>query len=348
VLEGLPVEVRLVAAVLVAVALALVVHAFAYATLRRLAARTKRHFDDALARRTPRPVALLLVVGALSLLLPLVGEGGYDAEAVRHVMLIVAILGAGWLAIAVVRAAADMIVERFPLDGSTHETAPAVRTQVSILERLAVLAIAIVAVALALLTIPGVQPLAASLLASAGILGVVVGIAAGPVIGNLLAGIQIALAQPIRLEDQVVIDGESGRVERIASTHVVVRLWDQRRLIVPLSRIINAPFENWTMASPEVLGTVTIHADYRAPVEDIRQELKRILDGTELWDGRTWALQVTDATDRSIVLRALVSARDPASAWDLRCLVREKLIAYVQSSHPAALPVARERQERPA
>jgi small-conductance mechanosensitive channel len=348
VLEEVPAEVWIGTVAIVAVAAALAAHAFAYAVLRRVAARTSGHFDDALVRRTPRPVALLLITAALSLLVPLLEESGRDGATLRHLLLVVAVLGMGWLAIAVLRAAADMVDERFPVDGARDDTAWAVRTQVRILERLGVLAIAIVAVGLALLTIPGVQPLAASLLASAGILGVVVGIAAGPVIGNLLAGIQIAFAQPIRLEDQVVIDGETGRVEAIASTHVVVRLWDQRRLIVPLSRIVNAPFENWTLSSPEILGTVTVHADYQAPVEDIRAELKRILDATELWDGRTWALQVTDATERTIVLRALVSAADPGTAWELRCLVREKLIAYVQGTHPAALPVARERHEGPA
>jgi small-conductance mechanosensitive channel len=211
-----------------------------------------------------------------------------------------------------------------------------------VLQRFGSIIIWLVAVACAFLTIPGVQPLAASLLAGAGVLGIVLGVAAGPLIGNLIAGVQIAFTQPIKIGDVVVIGGEWGHIGEITAAYVVVYIWDKRRLIVPLSKIVNEPVENWTRRTTDLLGTVKLFLDYRAPVEQIRSEYKRILDESGLWDGEAWSVLVTGADDRTITVRALYSAPDASVEWSLRCLVREKLIDFLQREHPYALPMARE------
>lgn len=188
----------------------------------------------------------------------------------------------------------------------------------------------------------GHSPVAASLLAGAGVMGIVLGVAAGPLVGNLIAGIQIAFTQPIRVDDVVVIEGEWGRIEEVTAAYVVVAIWDKRRLIVPLSRIVSSPVENWTRVSSEILGTVSIFTDYRTPVDEIRDEFKRVLDESGMWDGEAWGVQVTDATESTMKVRALMSAPDAGTAWNLRCLVRERLIGFLQEKHPEALPTARE------
>ena len=190
---------------------------------------------------------------------------------------------------------------------------------------------------------PSIQHLGVSLLASAGLAGLVVGIAARPTLSNLMAGIQLALTQPIRIDDVVIVEGEWGRIEEIGTTYVVVEIWDLRRLIVPLSYFIEHPFQNWTRTTSDLLGTVFVHADYRVSVDEVRGELHRILQASGMWDGKVWNLQVTDATNRSLELRAMMSAPNASTAWDLRCHVRERLIAYLQQNHADSLP--RERTE---
>jgi small-conductance mechanosensitive channel len=240
----------------------------------------------------------------------------------------------------------DTVLARFSDDDDGLE-ARQIKTQLAILQRFGSIIIWLVAVAIALLTIPGVQALAASLLAGAGVLGIVLGVAAGPLIGNLIAGIQIAFTQPIKIGDVVVIEGEWGHIGEITAAYVVVNIWDKRRLIVPLSQIVNQPVENWTRETKDLLGTVKIYCDYRAPIEAIRSEYKRILDESGLWDGEAWSVLVTGADDRTITVRALYSAPDASVEWNLRCLVREKLITFLQEQHPEALPTAREIQQQP-
>jgi hypothetical protein len=186
-----------------------------------------------------------------------------------------------------------------------------------------------------------------SLLASAGLAGLIVGMAARSTLSNLIAGIQVALTQPIRIEDSIVLEGEWGWIEEINTTYIVVRLWDLRRLIVPLSYFIEKPFQNWTRTRADILGSVMIYADYTVPVAELREELHRILETTDLWDKKTWALQVTDATERTIQIRALMSARSGPVAFDLRCLVRERLVQFLRDKYPLSLPRQREEQIGP-
>lgn len=180
-----------------------------------------------------------------------------------------------------------------------------------------------------------------SIFASAGIAALLAGLAARSTFSNLLAGLQIAITEPIRLDDVVIVKGEYGRVENITTTYVVVKIWDERRMIVPLSKFIEEPFENWTLHESRLLGTVFLHTDYTVPVEELRQELHRILQDTDLWDQRVWGLQVTDTTEKTVELRALMSAASSSIAWDLRCLVRERLLAFLQAKYPESLPRTR-------
>ncbi len=326
--------IELVAAAIVAV----IVHALAYALARRAARHTASTLDESILAHTRQPTRLLAPLVALFIGLPVVAIDAPVSNGLRHLVGLGIIAGVAWLVVSVSWIVDDLALDRYRDGGPDDLHARTVETQIAILRRLFVTSVAIVALAIGLLTFPEAQSLGASILASAGIAGIVIGMAARPVLSNLLAGIQIALTQPIRLEDVVVIDGEWGRIEEITTTYVVVRIWDLRRLVVPLSAIIEQPVENWTRTKAQILGTVEIHADYRVPVDDVRAELKRVLDGSKLWDGEAWGLQVTDSTERAMTLRALMSAADSGAAWDLRCLVRERLIGYLQEHHPGALP----------
>jgi small-conductance mechanosensitive channel len=192
-----------------------------------------------------------------------------------------------------------------------------------------------------LLTFERVRQLGTGLLASAGVAGIVLGFAAQRSLSTILAGIQIALTQPIRVDDVVIVENEWGRIEEITLTYVVVRIWDKRRLVLPIVYFIERPFQNWTRVSADLLGTVNLHLDYSVPVDEIRAECKRILDGTPLWDGEAWCVQVTETTEHCMVVRPLFSARNASDQWDLRCEVREKLVAFVQRNYPQALPRVR-------
>jgi small-conductance mechanosensitive channel len=197
-----------------------------------------------------------------------------------------------------------------------------------------------------LMTFEQVRQVGVSILASAGIISIVVGFAAQRSLGNLIAGIQIAITQPIRLDDVVLVEGEWGRIEEITLTYVVVRIWDQRRLVLPINYFIEKPFQNWTRTTSELLGTVYLYADYTIPVERVRQELHRILQASDLWDKRVWGLLVTNTTEKTVELRALMSTEDSSSAWNLRCQVRESLLKFIQKNFAESLPRTRVEMER--
>ena len=198
-----------------------------------------------------------------------------------------------------------------------------------------------------LMTFDRVRSLGAAILASAGIFGIVIGVAAQKTIGTFIAGFQIAITQPIRIDDVVVVENEWGRVEEITLTYVVIKIWDQRRLVVPITFFIEKPFQNWTRVSADLLGTVFIYVDYTIPVEAVREELRRILDKSHFWDKKVSGLEVTNTTERTVELRALVSAADSSNLWNLRCEVREKLIAFIQKNYPSSLPKLRAELEKP-
>jgi small-conductance mechanosensitive channel len=235
-------------------------------------------------------------------------------------------------------AAAAFILSQHRIDVSDNLQARSVYTQVVVLKKVANTIIVIFTLASMLMVFDSVRQFGASILASAGIAGIIVGFAAQRSIATLLAGFQIALTQPIRVDDVVIVEGEWGRIEDITLTYVVVRIWDLRRLVVPISFFIEQPFQNWTRASAELLGTVFLYVDYSVPLEPLRAELTRILSVSRLWDGKVNVLQVTDAKEHAVELRALASAADASLAWDLRCEIREKLIAFIQQHFPESLP----------
>lgn len=303
-----------------------------------VARRTPTPLDNAAIRYARAPARLLVPVIAVHLLIPLMPLPEPALAVLRQVVSLLFIAAVAWLIVAQTNLVVDAIAARYRIDVADNLVARQIHTQVRVLRRIVMVVVIVIAAAAMLMTFPNVRQLGASFLASAGLAGLVAGIAARPVLQNLIAGIQIALTQPVSLDDVVVINNEWGRIEEIRSTYVVVRIWDERRLIVPLNYFVENSFQNWTRTRADILATVFVYVDYTVPVEEVRQELRRILEDSPHWDRRAWALQVTDATDHSVQLRALMSAADGPKAWELRCFVRERLIEYLQTRHPQALP----------
>ncbi len=261
--------------------------------------------------------------------------------ALAHVLLVALIGAIAWLAIALLYVIEDFLTLKFRIDIPDNLRARRIETQVRVLRRAAAVIVAVIGIGAVLMTFPAIRSLGAGLFASAGVAGLIVGMAAKPGLSSLLAGLQIVLTQPIRLDDVVVVEGEWGRIEDIQTTYVVVRIWDERRLILPLTYFIEKPFQNWTRSSANLLGTVFLHVDYSVPVDELREELHRILSSSPLWDRNVWNLQVTDATEHTVELRALMSSSDSNTSWDLRCLVREQMIKFLQQHYPDSLPRTR-------
>jgi small-conductance mechanosensitive channel len=305
--------------------------------LARLAGRLSP-FLKTLIARGEGPLSAILVTITLAAALPAARFPATATVMVGHLLLIVFILAIGWAAIRALDLGADLYLRRFRTDAADNLLARKHATQVHILRRTTQSVLAIITIAAALMTVAEVRQYGLSLFASAGAAGVIIGLAARPVLSNLIAGIQIAMTQPIRVEDAVVVEGEWGWIEKITSAYIVVRIWDLRRLIVPLSYFIEKPFQNWTYETTQLLGTVHLRVDYTVPIDRLRRQLEEIVRASPLWDGRAAALQVTEALADAIELRALVSARNASDLWDLRCEVREKLIAFVLREYPEALP----------
>jgi small-conductance mechanosensitive channel len=265
-----------------------------------------------------------------------------------RVLLLVLVAAGAWLAVRAVRVAEDALMRRYDVEAPDNLRARRARTQIQVLGRVVQVAIVVLALAFMLLTLPPARAIGTSLLASAGIAGVIAGVAARSTIGNLIAGLQIAFAEPIRLDDAVVVEGEWGNIEEITLTYVVVRIWDRRRLVLPCSYFVERPIQNWTRYSADIVGTVMWHVDYTTPVQAVRAEFERVLAASKLWNGQTAVLQVVDTTERTMVLRGLVSADSAPSAWDLRCEVREQVLDWLQRQYPEALPRVRAELEEPA
>jgi small-conductance mechanosensitive channel len=318
-----------------------VLHRAVAAVATRLAQRTKTLVDDAFVAALRRPAGLLLPTVAVLLALPFVTLPDAVYPAVRRALNILLIAATGWGVLGLLRAFGDVVIVRFRIDHDDNLAQRQVRTRVMVFNRIAAAIVIIITAALILMTFPNIRHLGVSLFASAGVAGIVIGLAARPTIANFLAGVQIALTQPIRVDDAVIVEGEWGWIEEITMTYVVIKIWDERRMVVPLSYFIEKPFQNWTRKTANIIGTVFVHTDYTVPVEAVRTELKRLAETNPKWDGRVCVLQVTEARERTLELRALVSARNSPTAWDLRCEVREGLIKYLQENYPQCLPRVR-------
>jgi small-conductance mechanosensitive channel len=262
-------------------------------------------------------------------------------DAVQHLNAIAMIAALTWLAARCVKAVGDTIIELHPADTPDNLHARRIQTQTKVLTRTAMTLMAVIGSGLALMTLPLLRQIGSSLLASAGLAGIVVGFAARPVLSNLLAGIQLALTQPIRLDDAVFVENEWGWVEEITGAYVVIRLWDQRRLILPLQWFIEHPFQNWTRNASDILGTVLLWVDYGMPVEALRGEAERICASAPEWDRRVCVIHVVETSEHAMQVRVLVSAGDASRAWDLRCRMREGLIDFIQRDYPGFLPRVR-------
>jgi small-conductance mechanosensitive channel len=299
----------------------------------------RRRIDPRIVDTLRGPSRIILPVLLLILVLPAVQELGRDGELLlRHALSIAVIAALTWLAAALISTATLVVMNRYDVEHPDNLDARRIHTQALVLERTLIGVIVLLGAGAGLMTFPRVREIGASLLVSAGVAGLAIGLAARPVLENLIAGLQLAFTQPIRVDDVVVVEGEWGRVEEITATYVVVKIWDERRLIVPFARFISQPFQNWTRRSAGILGTVILHADYAVPVQAVREELMRLCAGNDLWDGRVCNLQVTDAGEQTLELRALVSAADSGRAWELRVQLREQLVAFLQRNHPQALP----------
>jgi small-conductance mechanosensitive channel len=321
-----------------AVAVALVAHWIAFAVLSRVADHTSTAIDDHVIRRMRRPSIPILIVFALFLVLPSIPLDADVRTSVQRVLTLGITASIGWLAMSLTGLLNDYVSAHYDLTAADNLEARQVHTRVRLLQRVLASTILVITICLILMSIPSIRQIGVTLFASAGIAGIVAGLAARPTLSNLIAGVQLALTQPIRIDDVVIVEGEWGWIEEIGVTYVVVRVWDLRRLVVPLSYFIEQPFQNWTRTSADILGTVFFYVDYTVPVEEVRQELHRALEDSPLWDGKVWGLQVTDTTDRTLELRALMGARSSGDAWNLRCQVRERLVEYLQRQHPDALP----------
>ncbi|HEY0613619.1 MAG TPA: mechanosensitive ion channel domain-containing protein [Candidatus Elarobacter sp.] len=324
--------------VLIAIVIGLVLHRVACWLFSRWAERSHSWFAAAVVRRTERPAAYVLPLLAIIITVQFLDLPPKWTAIATHVSGLLTIAAVGWSLIALIRLWGDVVIARHRVDVEDNLLARQLGTRVDILSRVGVTLVVIVAAGMILMTFPPIRALGTTLLASAGLAGIVVGLAARPLFENLVAGIQLALTQPIRIDDVVVIEKQFGHVEEIHSTYVVVRLWDLRRMVVPLTYFINTPFENWTRRTANLIGDVTFFVDFGVDVEAIRAELPRILAQTPLWDRQTQVVQVTDTTERTVQVRVLVSARDSGSLFDLRCFVREALLVYLRDRQPAALP----------
>ncbi len=298
----------------------------------RLAAHTRTRRDDQLLDKLREPGRLFVgIVFAWGLVAPLALPAPAQAVAGKTLG-VVLVFAVAWFLVRLVHFVGDAIEEHAveqAKDGGDELHERGVRTQVAVLRRVASILVGILAVSLALLQFDVVRTVGMSLLASAGIAGIVIGLAAQKSIATLLAGIQLSITQPIRIGDTVIVEGEWGTIEEINLTYVVVKVWDLRRLIVPMTRFLNHSFQNWTKVSPELLGTVYLYADYRLPVDAVRAELDRILEGNPKWDEKAKGVVVTNAKEQVIEVRPLVSATNAGDLWDLRCEVREKLVTWL-------------------
>ena len=256
-------------------------------------------------------------------------------HAISKVMLIAVTT---WLMTRIVVIIEKILIEKLDFDTEDNNYARRMFTKIKFIKRIIIILIVLVGISILLLSFDSVRQYGVGILTSAGIFSVIIGFAAQKSLGNLLAGIQIAFTQPIKIDDVVIVEGEWGRIEEINLTYVVVNIWDLRRMVLPITYFIEKPFQNWTRNESNLIGAAFFHLNYNTPVQKLRNKLEEILLETPLWDRRSWALQVTDTQEQIMIVRAIMSARGSSQAFDLRCFVREKLIEYIVAELPDALP----------
>lgn len=330
---------RVLLSAVVAVVLALVVHRVGAVVIWRLTRGLP--VANAVARRCWRPSRVVLPLIALQAVWQAAPDTLALISQVRHGNALLLLAAITWLALRAIDGVAQGIIGQHSVEVEDNLNARRIHTQTRLLARTAGFMVLVAGLSLMLMTFPGARQLGASLLASAGVIGIVAGIAARPVFSNLIAGLQIALAQPLRIDDVLIVQGEWGRVEEITGTYVVLKIWDERRLIIPLQWFIENPFQNWTRKSAQIIGTVFVWVDYRMPLEPLRQAARSACEAAPEWDKRLCLLQVVEAGERSMQLRVLVTSGNSSLNWDLRCKVREALVDFMQREYPQFLPLMR-------
>lgn len=336
--KTVPDEVLIGLVILCALAVGFVAAGLVLSLLSRIIKRSKALSLFVKCERLRAPVytavPILTVFIALRLTFPEALRYPFFAGMVK----ITSVLLLYWLAMRIIEVVASAISKRYDITVRDNLRAREVRTRIIVIRGIVTFLVFLAATVAMFLQFEELRTLGVSLLASAGIAGIILGFAAQKTLGNLLAGITIALSQPVRIDDVVVVEGEWGRIEEINLVFVTVKLWDLRRLVLPISYLLEHPFQNWTRTSADLIGEVNLYADYTLPLEPLRDKLKAILAATPLWDGNTQVVQVTECEKEAMKIRILVSAGDSANAWDLRCLVREQMIAFIQEKYPQCLP----------
>lgn len=308
--------------------------------IRRKAADKRGQFAINLFQAVNLPIQTLFLITAAMLIVRITLPDIASLTALGIIYKLALLITATWLIMRLITFTSDRILRKFTREEGNFRARQRY-TQIKVIRRIIMVLLTIIMTATGLLMFDGIRTIGVSLLASAGVAGIILGLAAQKTIGNFLVGLQIAFTQPIRLDDVVIVEGEWGRIEEINLTYVVVRIWDKRCLVLPTSYFIDKPFQNWTRTSTDILGTVYIHVDYRTPVDAIREELDRFLEGNDLWDGNVKGVQITDTTETTVALRLLVSAYNASNVWNLRCALREHMIKFLAEKHPESLPIMR-------
>jgi small-conductance mechanosensitive channel len=294
-----------------------------------------------LLTRVAAPTRFGLVVVALGIALQFTSLDGRLRSLLEWSLLLSLVVFVGWSAVNIINTASELYMRRVPRGADDKLLARKHLTQVQLLRRVAVFGVSFLTFSAMLMTIPAVREYGMSLFASAGVAGLVIGLAARPVLSNLIAGVQLAVTQPIRLGDEVIVEGEFGTVEEIRTSYVVLRLWDLRRMVVPLSYFMERPFQNWTRESTSIIGSVIWYVDFTVPVSAMRQAFLEMVRASAHWDGQNAALQVVDITRDAVQVRGIMSAASSSAAFDLRCEVREAMMVWLQENSPGALPKVR-------
>lgn len=330
---------------ILAVLAGILIHYLCYLLLQALTPSSVTDDIRFVMQKLRYPTLLAFILVFLKVALSLLSLQERTTGILQHAFSITLIIALTWAATGAVKIFRWLTLRHYDTEQKDNLVARQKVTQFRILERIAIAILVVIGISLVLMTFDSIRRLGAGLLASAGIAGIIVGFAAQRSIATLLAGIQIAITQPIRIDDAVVVESEWGWIEEINLTYVVIRIWDQRRLVVPINYFIERPFQNWTKKSADILGAVFLYTDYKVKIDAIRSELDRLLESNSLWDGRVKVVQVTDTTEKSVVVRILVSAADSPSLWDLRVHIREKMISFLQENYPESLPRSRVKLE---
>lgn len=316
---------------------------------------TSRNADDyslvgSVLKRIGKPLSYFLPILVLNIAMPFMELSPKPMAVLSRIVEISLIVSFGFMLVALVKVFEDYISHAYDLKKEDNLRERKMRTQLQFVRKLAITTIMVLTLCAVLLSFDNLRKIGAGLLTGVGVGGIIVGFAAQRSLSNFLAGMQIAFTQPIRIDDVLVVEGEWGRVEEITLTYVVVGIWDQRKLILPINYFIEKPFQNWTRTGSAILGTAFLYLDYTAPIDILRAEFERLLKDQPLWDKRVQVMQVTNITERTVEVRMLVSASSSGRAFDLRCFIREKMLAFVQEHHPYCLPKTRatlEGGERP-